>query len=225
MDRSSQCLKNFHFPKVCVKVTQVPRAPYVRDMASTLPAGLYDDIMSTAGSLVPYTLTYSECNVKSFVGHCNLKGMDCHIRVSSEYTGIRYFLTLTHEIAHAITWSKYGFDKKKIKPHGKEWKDEYRSFVLRFMGKGYFSVDLEHAINVHMLNPPFDAKIHSEIQKVLNPGQIPVGEVNYDCKFRFLNSEQVYKKLDKQYSKVTVMTVENHTLYTVHKNTMIVRVF
>jgi len=193
-------------------------------MASTLPAGLYDDIVTTAENLVPYIMTYSECNAKSFVGQCRLKGITCNIRVSSEYTGIQYFLTLTHEIAHAITWSKYGFDKK-IKPHGTEWKYEYRSFVLRFMGKGYFSVDLEHAINVHMLKPRFDTKLHSEIKKVLNPGQIPVGEVSYDCKFRFLNSEQVYRKLDKQYSTVTVMTVENHTLYTAHKDTMVVRVF
>ena len=98
-------------------------------MASTLPAGLYDDIVSTAGSLVPYNMIYTECNAKSFVGQCRLRGMDCNIRVSSEYTGIKYFLTLTHEIAHAITWSKYGFDKN-IKPHGTEWKDEYRSPAL-----------------------------------------------------------------------------------------------
>ena len=224
MDRSSQCLKNFHFPKVCVKVTQVPGVHRLREMVSTLPAGLYDDIVSTAASMVPYKMIYTECNANSFAGHCSLRGLECHIRVSSEHTGVQCFLTLTHEIAHAITWTKYGFDKN-IKPHGTEWKDEYRSFVLRFMGKGYFSVDLEHAINVHMLKPRFDTKLHSELMKVLNPGQIPVGEVNYNCKFKFLNSEQVYKKLDKHYSTVTVMTVENHTLYTAHKDAMVVMVF
>jgi len=135
-------------------------------MASTLPVGLYEDIKATVNTLVPYNVSYSECNAKSFIGHCRLIGITCEIRVSNEYSGVRYFLILTHEIAHMITWAKYGLGKK---PHGKEWKDEYRSFVLRFLGKGYFSLELERAIHIHMSKPPFNSRLHSEILKILNP--------------------------------------------------------
>ena len=194
----------------------------VRDtMASTLPAGLYDDIIATMKEMVPAEVTISECNAKSFVGFCKILGGKCYIRVSSEYTGVRYFLTLTHEIAHAIVWSKY---KYKTSPHGKEWKDEYRSFVLRFMSKGYFPKEMEHAIIIHMANPPYSAKLHTELVKVLNPGVIPLKELRCGTSFR-LAGEFVYVKTSQKYSTAYFRCVKTNAEYKLHKDTMVRRNF
>lgn len=190
-------------------------------MASTLPAGLYDDIITTMKEMVSAEVTISECNAKSFVGFCKILGGKCYIRVSSEYTRVRYFLTLTHEIAHAIVWSKY---KYKTSPHGKEWKDEYRSFVLRFMSKGYFPTEMEHAIIIHMANPPYSAKLHTELIKVLNPGVIPLKELRCGTSFR-LAGEFVYVKTSQKYSTAYFRCVKTNAEYKIHKDTMVRRNF
>ena len=194
----------------------------VRDtMAATLPPGLYDDIIANMTSMVSANVIISECNAKSFAGHCRLVGGRCDIRVSSKYTGVRYFLTLTHEIAHAIVWSKY---KYKTSPHGKEWKDEYRSFVLRFMTKGYFPLELEQAIVIHMANPPFCAKLHTELIKVLYPGTLPLKEIR--CGVRFmLAGDFVYVKTRQRYSTVYFRCVNTNAEYKIHKDTMIRKCF
>jgi hypothetical protein len=190
-------------------------------IASTLPAGLYDDIIATMNMMVPVEVTISECNAKSFVGFCKIIYGKCYIRVSSQYTGVRYFLTLTHEIAHLLAWMRYSTN---IKPHGKEWKDEYRSFVLRFMSKGYFTTAIEHAIIIHMANPPYCAKLHTELMKVLNPGYVPVKELRRGKTFR-LSDNHVYVKTQQKYSTVYFKCLQSDEEFMCHKDTMVVRVF
>lgn len=209
-------------PKVCVRHTQVLTALMVRDtaMAATLPVGLYDDIMDTLKSMVSIDVTISECNAVSFVGYCKYMGTTCHIRVSSQYMGVRYFLTLTHEIAHLLAWVRCS---NNIKPHGKEWKDEYRSFVLRFLGKGYFSAEMEYAINIHMANPPHSAKLHTEMVKVLNPGVVPIKEIQCGSIFRRFSSDLLYVKTAQKYSTAYFRCVTTNEVFTCHKDTMVLK--
>lgn len=48
------------------------------------------------------------------------KEKNCHkISVNHDLNENLFFLTLTHEIAHLLSFAKYG---KEIKPHGREWK-------------------------------------------------------------------------------------------------------
>ena len=218
MNRGSH-FKNNPPPNICVDHTQVPTDLRVRDtaMAATLPVGLYDDILATTRSMVSAEVTISECNAKSFVGFCKVVGTKCHIRVSSQYTGVRYFLTLTHEIAHLLAWARYS---NKIKPHGKEWKDEYRSFVLRFMSKGYFSTEIEHGIIIHMANPPYCAKLHTELMKALNPGCVPIKELRCGKTFQ-LSGNHMYVKTQQKYSTVYFRCIQSNAEFKIHKDTFV----
>lgn len=188
-------------------------------MAATLPYGLYYDILARVKEITSTEVVISECNAKSFVGFCKILDGKCYIRVSSEYTGVRYFLTLTHEIAHLLAWARHSVN---IKPHGKEWKDEYRAFVLRFMNKGYFSTDIERGIFFHMENPPYSAKLHTELVKALNPGMIPIKELRRGTYFR-MSGDFVYVKTDQKYSTAFFRCVNTDVELMCHKDTMVSR--
>lgn len=193
-------------------------------MAHTLPNDLYASIMNTVRSELPlYSVTVEDCNAKSFVGFCRMMGGNIHIRVSSAYTGVEYFLTLTHEIAHAYTFCKYKTSPQKINPHGKEWKDEYRSFVSRFLGKGYFSPEIERGITVHMINPPFNAKLHTELLKAMNPGCIPLSELRCGSYMK-ISGGLLLVKVKQSYSKVVIRSTETGQLFTLHKDTFVFKV-
>lgn len=92
---------------------------------------------------------------------------------------LQFFLTLTHEIAHSITWNMYG---NLVRPHGKEWKQNYRNLVLPLMKCNYFDKYTEHVIIEHMKNPPACAGTCPEITKIINPNvslikDVPIGTV------------------------------------------------
>ena len=49
-----------------------------------------------------------------------LKTGDCQITINSNLNPFRFLITLIHEIAH---YKAYKIYKRKIRPHGKEWKE------------------------------------------------------------------------------------------------------
>ena len=195
----------------------------VREMASTLPPGLYDEIMQCV-SVLPVNVTIQNSDAKSFAGLFIAKGDNATIKISSSYTGVRYFLTLTHEIAHLLVWVKYGLNRIDTKPHGKEWKNEYKSLVLRFLGKGYYSIEIESAILTHMINPPYSTKLHIELLKVLTPDKIPLRDIRCGTSFRMEGYDGLlFVKTQQRYSTVTFKSTFSGELFTVHKNYMVLK--
>ena len=51
------------------------------------------------------------------------------ITINNTLNPFQFLLTLIHEIAHNITFKKYG----KIQPHGKEWKQQFQHLMLPFL--------------------------------------------------------------------------------------------
>ena len=52
------------------------------------------------------------------------------ITVNANLNKYRFLITLIHEIAHLVTFQKYGV---KLKPHGKEWKFTFQRLMLPFI--------------------------------------------------------------------------------------------
>ena len=49
------------------------------------------------------------------------------ITVNASLNQYRFLITLVHEIAHLVAFTKYG---RYIKPHGKEWKHTFQQLIL-----------------------------------------------------------------------------------------------
>jgi hypothetical protein len=55
-----------------------------------------------------------------------------------------------HEFAHLQTWNEY---KGRAKPHGFEWKTNFKKMMRPFFEKEVFPADLKVAINSYLENP------------------------------------------------------------------------
>ncbi len=56
-----------------------------------------------------------------------LEGGQHQITVNASLNQYRFLMTLVHEIAHLVAFTKYG---RNIKPHGIEWKQTFQLLML-----------------------------------------------------------------------------------------------
>lgn len=57
-------------------------------------------------------------------------------------------ITWIHELAHLITFEKYG---RQHQPHGVEWKQNFAQLTMSFLRRGIFPDEIEEAIVQHVL--------------------------------------------------------------------------
>lgn len=72
------------------------------------------------------------------------------ITVNANLNRYRFLITLLHEIAHLLAFSHYG---RRIKPHGKEWKQTFQHLMLPLLKPEIFPADLLPVLAQHFKNP------------------------------------------------------------------------
>lgn len=65
------------------------------------------------------------------------------ISINRSLNNYAFIITFAHEFAHVITWNKY---KIKAKPHGNEWKENYRILIFSLIENNIFPAEIEHAL-------------------------------------------------------------------------------
>lgn len=77
-------------------------------------------------------------------------GFHHRISVNFNLNPYAFLVTTVHEFAHLQTWNEY---KGKAKPHGLEWKLNFKKMMDPFFKKEIFPSDLTHAILSYLENP------------------------------------------------------------------------
>lgn len=72
------------------------------------------------------------------------------ITINYDMNKYAFLITLVHEIAHLTNWNK---NKSRVKPHGDEWKQEYKLLMKHFMSYEIFPIDVIEALKRYMSNP------------------------------------------------------------------------
>lgn len=117
-----------------------------------------------------------------------------HIITVNEDLGKNSFLvTLLHELAHLIVWEKYG---NKVKAHGEEWKDEYRTLLVIFISNETFSPEVEEALSKSLYNIKASSSADISLSRVL-------------------------KKVDANYERLTIEDLDLNAIFEYNKRTFI----
>ncbi len=130
------------------------------------------------------------------------------ISINHDLNKYAFLITLVHEIAHLINWEKYA---NKVKPHGEEWKNEYKSLMQNFTGSAIFPPDILAAINNHIAAPYASSCTDIELMRILRKYDevetqnfaplLHLEEIPQSTVFRIQNGRTFYKgeKLRKRY--------------------------
>ncbi|WP_256012711.1 SprT-like domain-containing protein [Desertivirga xinjiangensis] len=75
-----------------------------------------------------------------------------HHRISVNYdlNSYAFLVTTVHEFAHLLTWNEH---KGRVKPHGNEWKINFKKMMQPFFEKDIFPRDLKQVLQAYLENP------------------------------------------------------------------------
>lgn len=86
------------------------------------------------------------------------------ITVNHDLNKYAFLITYIHEIAHLLTFRKYG---SKVAPHGSEWKSNFRALLLPICNDLVFPPEILTPLRKYMTNPKASSCGDPELYKAL----------------------------------------------------------
>lgn len=77
-------------------------------------------------------------------------GQGHRISINYDLNTYAFLVTTVHEFAHLLTWNEH---QRKAKPHGGEWKTNFKRMMRPFFEMDIFPYEVKHAILQYLQNP------------------------------------------------------------------------
>lgn len=124
------------------------------------------------------------------------------ISVNNNLNSYAFLVTTVHEFAHLLTWNDH---KNKVKPHGEEWKHNFKRMMTPFLEREIFPGDLQLAITTYLSNPSASSCTDLKLSRALKrydtaTGHSRLEELPRDTLFtikdgrKFIKGEQLRKR-------------------------------
>jgi len=138
------------------------------------------------------------------------------ITVNGNLNPYEFLITLLHELAHLLTFEKYG---PRAEAHGSEWKNEYSRLLIQFVSQSIFPSDIERALQSSIRNPAATANGETDLLLVLrsyNPskriGFVLVDELT-EGEFFETENGRVFQKLNKRRKRIACLETSSGLTY------------
>lgn len=96
------------------------------------------------------------------------------ISINFDLNSYAFLVTTVHEFAHLLTWNEY---KRKAKPHGTEWKVNFKKMMRPFFDAHAFPDDVQRAIVSYLENPSASSCTDLNLYRVLKKYDLkPAGQ-------------------------------------------------
>lgn len=146
------------------------------------------------------------------------QGSNHQITVNHDLNPFAFLITSVHEFAHLKTWVER---KTLVKPHGKEWKNNFKLLMEPFLKLDIFPSDIVQAISVYMSNPAAssctDVNLYRTLKKydVHDIPVLHVEDLDENSVFQLKNG-RTFQKLDKARKRYKCKELTNQRLYLFH---------
>lgn len=126
-----------------------------------------------------------------------------------------FLVTLLHELAHLLTFEKYG---NRVQSHGREWKILFGQLLSQFIKSKVFPTDIEMELLTTLHNPGASSCAEESLMRILKKydlkkeGQLLVEQIPPNRLFR-MKDGRIFKKGEKLRKRYRCEEVETSKVY------------
>ena len=136
------------------------------------------------------------------------------ISVNHNLNPYDFLITLVHEIAHLLVWEQF---RNRVKPHGKEWKIQYRQLMDHFLGQGIFPPEVEAALRKYLLKSTAARVSDLELSRILQAYNSDVPGIQLedlpDNAIFSIAGGRTFQKGEKLRKRFRCLNLENRKVY------------
>jgi len=142
-------------------------------------------------------------------------GKGHRISVNYDLNPYAFLVTTVHEFAHLHTWNEH---KQKAKPHGTEWKGNFKKMMQPFFEKDIFPPDVKHAITSYLDNPAAsscsDLNLYRSLRKYDAPKEamLTVEKVPFKALFK-IKGDRIFRKEEQLRKRFKCVEVKTKRVY------------
>ncbi|MFN0293763.1 SprT-like domain-containing protein [Pedobacter helvus] len=136
------------------------------------------------------------------------------ISVNNNLNPYAFLVTTVHEFAHLLTWNDH---KNKVKPHGAEWKTNFKRMMKPFFDLNVFPPDVNQSIVAYLNNPAASSctdlhlaralKKYDEAEDSIHVEQLPIGTIFT------LNDGRRFQKGERIRKRYRCVCLDNNKIY------------
>ena len=175
----------------------------LQDLAGFLPEDCLEEVIHYLEYYrVHLTVKRSRASVLGDYRNAH-NGRSHRISVNGNLNAYAFLITLLHELAHLLTFEKYGH---RVQPHGGEWKSAFSDLLIRFVEKKVFPADVEQALFKTIRNPSASSCSDAALHRVLRqydkkrPGACLVEDIPANAIFQIRGGRE-FRKGEKMRSR------------------------
>ena len=140
---------------------------------------------------------------------------DVQISVNNDLNRYRFLLTLVHEIAHLVTF----LENKRVKPHGEEWKRNFKLLMLPYLRPEIFPEELLPELARYLKRPKASTDSDPGLSLALRAYDPPSQRISVQEipeRGRFLYNNRTFVKGSKRRTRFECLELMTHKKYVFH---------
>ncbi len=140
------------------------------------------------------------------------------ITVNHDLNPYAFLVTTVHEFAHLQTWQRH---KNKVKPHGQEWKNNFKTLMDPFLRMRIFPENVQFALIKYMDNPAAssctDLSLHQTLKQYDSAEKqiITIDSIEINAYFKIKNG-RVFQKMEKLRKRYKCLEISSNRIYLFH---------
>ena len=144
-----------------------------------------------------------------------IPGKTHRISVNGNLNPYAFLITLLHELAHLITFEKYGH---RVQSHGKEWKIQFAELLKHFLQCDVFPSDIKRQLYASLKSPAASSCADDALMRVLRnydkvkEGHLLVEQIQRGEIFQTINGRQ-FRREEQIRKRIKAVEIDTGRVY------------